>query len=69
MIRALGREASVDTDQECETVMSCKTDELSKKAASAFIQHLQEMQGQNQQHQAAEQAQANNNYNGLRRVS
>ena len=69
MIRALGRETSVDTDQECETVMSCKTDELSKKAASAFIQHLQEMQGQHQQQAAEQQAQTNNNYNGLRRVS
>ncbi len=68
MIRALGRESSVDTDQECETVMSCKTDELSKKAASAFIQHLQEIQGQNQQ-QAEQQQMQTNNYNGLRRVS
>ncbi|MEP6924070.1 MAG: Rad52/Rad22 family DNA repair protein, partial [Pyrinomonadaceae bacterium] len=66
MIRALGRESGVDADQECETVMSCKTDELSKKAASAFIQHLQEMQGQNQQQAEREQT---NNYNGLRRVS
>jgi hypothetical protein len=26
--------------------LSCKTDELSKKAASAFIQHLQDLQRQ-----------------------
>jgi hypothetical protein len=44
MIRAIAREAGVDHDEECETVMNCKTDELSKKAASAFIQHLQELQ-------------------------
>lgn len=64
MIRALGREANVEPDDECQTVMSCKTDELSKKAASAFIQHLQEKQGQ------AEQAPqvAASNHNGLRRV-
>lgn len=67
MIRALARESGADADQECETVMSCKTDELSKKAASAFIQHLQEMQGQNQ-NQVEHREQANN-YSGLRRVS
>lgn len=44
MIRALGREAGLDIEEECNTVMSCKTDELSKKAASAFIQHLQTAQ-------------------------
>jgi hypothetical protein len=62
MIRALGRESGVDVDQECETVAGCKTDELSKKAASAFIGHLQTMQ----QESGAEQ---HNNRNGLRRVS
>lgn len=44
MIRAIAREMSIDPDQECETVMQCKTDELSKKAASAMIQHLQDLQ-------------------------
>lgn len=62
MIRALGREIGVDVDEECESVAGCKTDELSKKAASAFIGHLQTMQ----QEAGAEQ---NNNRNGLRRVS
>jgi hypothetical protein len=41
MIRALARENHIDADEECQTVMNCRTDELSKKAASAFIQHLQ----------------------------
>lgn len=41
MIRAIARETGVDADEECQAVMNCKTDELSKKAASAFIQHLQ----------------------------
>jgi hypothetical protein len=41
MIRALARENHIDADEECQTVMQCKTDELSKKAASSFIQHLQ----------------------------
>ena len=44
MIRAISREISVDPDVECNTVMQCKTDELSKKAASSLIQHLQDLQ-------------------------
>lgn len=44
MIRALARENGIDVDEECQTVMQCKTDELSKKAASSFIQHLQDSQ-------------------------
>ena len=44
MIRAIAREMNVDADQECQTVMNCKTDELSKKAASGLIQHLQDLQ-------------------------
>lgn len=46
MIRAIGREIGIEPDEECQTVLSCKTDELSKKAASAFIQHLQDLQKQ-----------------------
>ena len=44
MIRAISREINVDADAECQNVMQCKTDELSKKAASGLIQHLQDMQ-------------------------
>ncbi|HEY0004990.1 MAG TPA: Rad52/Rad22 family DNA repair protein [Pyrinomonadaceae bacterium] len=40
MIRALAREVGVDPDEECSQVMRCKTDELSKRAASSFIDHL-----------------------------
>ncbi len=46
MIRAIGREIGADVDEECQTAMNCKTDELSKRAASSFIQHLQDMQKQ-----------------------
>ncbi|HRH46362.1 MAG TPA: Rad52/Rad22 family DNA repair protein [Pyrinomonadaceae bacterium] len=46
MIRAISREKGIEADEECQTVLSCKTDELSKKAASAFIQHLQDLQRQ-----------------------
>ncbi len=44
MIRAIAREIGVDPDVECQNVMQCKTDELSKKAASGLIQHLQDLQ-------------------------
>ena len=44
MIRAISREIGIEADEECQNVMQCKTDELSKKAASSFIQHLQDLQ-------------------------
>ena len=44
MIRALARELRIDADEECNSVMKCRSDELSKSAASSFIKHLQEMQ-------------------------
>jgi hypothetical protein len=44
MIRAIAREVRIDADGECNSLMSCRTDELSKSAASSFIRHLQEMQ-------------------------
>jgi hypothetical protein len=47
MIRALAREIGVDPDEESNSVMNCKTDELSRKAASALISHLQDMQKNN----------------------
>ena len=49
MIRAIAREVGIDPDEESQSVMQCRTDELSKRAASSFIQHLQDMQrGQDQ---------------------
>jgi hypothetical protein len=44
MIRALAREAGVDVEEECQNVLRCKTDELSKRAASSFIDHLKGLQ-------------------------
>lgn len=41
MIRAVAREQNVDPDAECEKELGCRLDELSKRAASYFIQHLQ----------------------------
>jgi len=40
MIRALGREIGLDVDEECQAYLHCKTEELSKRAASNFIDHL-----------------------------
>ena len=43
MIRSLGREIGLDLQKECDAVMKCKFDELSKRGASQFITHLQEL--------------------------
>jgi len=40
MIRALAREAGVDPEEESQQVMRVRTEELSKRAASSFIDHL-----------------------------
>jgi hypothetical protein len=48
MIRALAREAGVEADEECRQVMRITTEELSKKAASSFIDHLKSLQGAQQ---------------------
>ncbi len=47
MIRALAREAGMDADDECQSVLRCRTEELSKKAASSFIDHLKTAQSSN----------------------
>ena len=44
MIRALAREAGVDPEEECQANMRCRTEELSKRAASSFIDHLKGLQ-------------------------
>ena len=49
MIRALAREAALDPDEECQRVFRCTTDELSKRAASSFIDHLKGCQSEFQQ--------------------
>ena len=46
MIRAVARELKIDADEECNAVMKCSTDELTKRAASSLIQHLQNKQRQ-----------------------
>jgi len=46
MIRALAREAGVDAEEECQANMRCRTEELSKRAASSFIDHLKGLQNE-----------------------
>ena len=41
MIRAIGRNAQIDVDAECMEMMQCSVEELSKRAASDLIDHLQ----------------------------
>jgi hypothetical protein len=43
MIRALAREAGVDVDEESRRVMRVGSEELSKRAASSYIDHLKEL--------------------------
>ena len=42
MIRAIARELKLDADQECDQVLHCSPDQLTKEAASSLIRHLQE---------------------------
>ncbi len=44
MIRAIAREIGVDEELKSDELFTCKLDELSKKAASHFIGHLQHLQ-------------------------
>lgn len=44
MIRAIAREADVDAERECSELLHCRIDELSKRAASELIEHLQHLQ-------------------------
>ncbi len=41
MIRAIAREKAIEADHECSSFLGCRVDELSKRAASEFIEHLQ----------------------------
>ena len=44
MIRAIGREVNADVERECSQLLGCAVEELSKRAASDLIEHLQDMQ-------------------------
>jgi hypothetical protein len=44
MIRGMAREAGIDAESECAEKMKCKVEELSKRGASQFIDHLKTLQ-------------------------
>jgi hypothetical protein len=44
MIRSIARDADIDAAKECGNLLKCSVTELSKRAASEFIDHLQAMQ-------------------------
>lgn len=44
MIRAIAREIKMDEQYECKRLMNCGVEDLSKRAASDFIEHLQTVQ-------------------------
>lgn len=44
MIRAISRDGNIDAELECSQLMHCGVDELSKRAASDLIDHLQNLQ-------------------------
>ena len=44
MIRAIARASAIDAERECSQMMHCRIDELSKRAASDLIEHLQNLQ-------------------------
>ena len=44
MIRAIARDGDIDAAKECMDLMKCSVTELSKRAASDLIDHLQNMQ-------------------------
>jgi hypothetical protein len=48
MIRNLGREIGCNVEQECQSLLQCNLEEISKRAASSFIDYLKRQQQENQ---------------------
>jgi Rad52/22 family double-strand break repair protein len=48
MIRGIGREISCDVEKECQSLLQCNLEEISKRAASSFIDYLKRLQTENQ---------------------
>lgn len=44
MIKAVAREAGIDYDEECQSAMNCMVTELTRRAASSFIDRLRQLQ-------------------------
>jgi Rad52/22 family double-strand break repair protein/SWIM zinc finger len=47
MIRNLGREIGCNVEQECQSLLQCNLEEISKRAASSFIDYLKRLQQEN----------------------
>jgi hypothetical protein len=48
MIRNLGREIGCNVEQECQSLLQCNLEEISKRAASSFIDYLKRLQQEDQ---------------------
>jgi hypothetical protein len=48
MVRNLGREIGCNVEQECQSLLQCNLEEISKRAASSFIDYLKRLQQENQ---------------------
>lgn len=48
MIRNLSREIGCNVEQECQSLLQCNLEEISKRAASSFIDYLKRLQQENQ---------------------
>lgn len=48
MIRNLGREIGCNVEQECQSLLQCNLEEISKRAASSLIDYLKRRQQENQ---------------------
>jgi hypothetical protein len=48
-IRNLGREIGCDVEQECQGLLNCSLEEISKKAASALIDYLKRKAAENEE--------------------
>jgi hypothetical protein len=56
MILALGQGLGIDVGQECQSLFGCRLDAISKRAASAFINYLQDFQKKQASNQKLQQA-------------
>jgi hypothetical protein len=52
LIRVLGREIGIDVEKKCQEVLGCNLNEISKHAASVFINYLQDLQRKQSEQEA-----------------
>jgi hypothetical protein len=54
LIRVLGREIGIDVEKKCQEVLGCNLNEISKHAASVFINYLQDLQRKQSEQEEAQ---------------